>query len=426
MATTGSPLLCIVRCSLVTDIGCRLSFAATRHIIGTEEPTYRATSLQRHCRQGTCNRLGMTHPTLKTHHTVPLRPMRRASLQSTPVSFTVPSSSSQLSDCPVLFTLPLPHDTTLAGLVCTYGFYALPPNIWLPCNSDIQSIDLLTERSTHAQPRHGVQFQRVGTVTHGCFIRALRYDVDDEDAVWAVITQEAAASSSSVGHVEVSRQAATKQPDTQHTTQHQPRHHSSQQLVVRALQPPLRAVEAAHESAPSTFALHFTASQLQCIEQQIRRMFNLDGQQPYEQFYELMPLAREHGFARLFRSPTLFEDCVKTITLCNASWTRTTAMNEALSTQVGLGRRYQLRLTIVAPPLQHALLNLSSTQGVRESAQSRKMRGGKMTEMLEGERVTGLRHDLTVGVFPSPKELAASTWDVLRIQSQPPACHMRC
>lgn len=41
--------------------------------------------------------------------------------------------------------------------------------------------------------------------------------------------------------------------------------------------------------------------------------------------------------ARLFRSPTLFEDIVKTFTLCNCGWGRTMAMNEKLCELIGKG-----------------------------------------------------------------------------------------
>ena len=340
---------------------------------------------------------------------VPPRPVQARHASSLTINF--PSRSSRLADCPTLFVLPLPADTSLASLVCTYGFYGLPPNVWIPCNADIRSVEL---RTACSPGRHGgTRLHELGTVKYGCFIRALRYDEDHaDDAVWAAITQEA------VRGVHNEHPEFGPQEEADSVAQQQSRYYRDQQLVVRALQPPLRALEAAHMSAAASLTVRFTFPQLERMAQQVRRMFNLDGQQPYDEFYALMPLAREHGFARLFRSPSLFEDCVKTITLCNSSWTRITSMNHALSTELGVGSRYQLRIVVHAPPLQRILHSLTASNGVKESAQSRRMRGGTVTELKDGQHVTALRHELTVGVFPSPTEVAASTTDALRTRSQ--------
>ena len=51
----------------------------------------------------------------------------------------------------------------------------------------------------------------------------------------------------------------------------------------------------------------------------------------------LNPAARRRGFGRMFRSPTLFEDLVKTITGCNVTWRNTMSMNRRLVASVGRG-----------------------------------------------------------------------------------------
>ena len=271
-------------------------------------------------------------------------------------SFTFPSNPSRLTDCPALCAVRLPSDTSLGALVCTYGFYALPPNLWIPCTADIRSIRLLTDGTAYA----GVQFHALGTVAHGCFLRALRFGEDDVDAVWVAITQE----------------------DVPEDAQRHPT--DRQQLVVRALQPPLKALEAAPEPPLTPFVVWWTPSELRRLEEQVRRMFHLDdggdgsaSPSPYAAFHALMPAARGSGFARLFRSPTLFEDCVKTVSLCNSNWPRITAMNDALAKEVGVGSRYQLQVLVHAPPPERVLLDLTTdANGVKESAQSRKMRAG--------------------------------------------------
>jgi 3-methyladenine DNA glycosylase/8-oxoguanine DNA glycosylase len=52
---------------------------------------------------------------------------------------------------------------------------------------------------------------------------------------------------------------------------------------------------------------------------------------------KLAPVARRRGFGRLFRSATLWEDMVKTITSCNVGWPSTVRMSELLVERVGQG-----------------------------------------------------------------------------------------
>ncbi|XP_020547100.1 uncharacterized protein LOC110011389 [Sesamum indicum] len=49
-----------------------------------------------------------------------------------------------------------------------------------------------------------------------------------------------------------------------------------------------------------------------------------------EEFHRIHAEAKKLGFARIFRSPTLFEDIVKSILLCNCTWGRSLEMAEAL------------------------------------------------------------------------------------------------
>ena len=64
---------------------------------------------------------------------------------------------------------------------------------------------------------------------------------------------------------------------------------------------------------------------------QIVRMLALDtGEDEVRAFHRVDPRWRTSGRARLFRSPTLFEDVVKTVTSCNVSWPSTITMNRRL------------------------------------------------------------------------------------------------
>jgi len=63
----------------------------------------------------------------------------------------------------------------------------------------------------------------------------------------------------------------------------------------------------------------------------IARMLSLDT--PIERidaFHALDPRWKKSGRARLFRSPTLFEDVIKTVTSCNVAWPSTVHMNRRL------------------------------------------------------------------------------------------------
>lgn len=64
---------------------------------------------------------------------------------------------------------------------------------------------------------------------------------------------------------------------------------------------------------------------------QITRMLCLDT--PHDEikaFHKVDPRWKKSGVGRLFRSPTLFEDVIKTVTSCNVTWPSTVNMNRRL------------------------------------------------------------------------------------------------
>jgi 3-methyladenine DNA glycosylase/8-oxoguanine DNA glycosylase len=68
----------------------------------------------------------------------------------------------------------------------------------------------------------------------------------------------------------------------------------------------------------------------------VRRMFRLDEDEAtIRAFHRLDPRWRRSGRGRLFRSPTLFEDVVKTVTSCNVTWPNTVHMNRRLCDVLG-------------------------------------------------------------------------------------------
>ena len=81
-------------------------------------------------------------------------------------------------------------------------------------------------------------------------------------------------------------------------------------------------------------ALLDQGDQRQQLTAQIDRMLRLDNTS-LEVFHELCPDAKERGFGRLYRSPTLLEYVIKTITNCNMKWGGTVEMNAKLCQHVG-------------------------------------------------------------------------------------------
>ncbi len=64
---------------------------------------------------------------------------------------------------------------------------------------------------------------------------------------------------------------------------------------------------------------------------QITRMLCLDQDHAYvKSFHKVDPRWKKSGRGRLFRSPTLFEDVIKTVTSCNVTWPSTVNMNKRL------------------------------------------------------------------------------------------------
>ncbi len=74
------------------------------------------------------------------------------------------------------------------------------------------------------------------------------------------------------------------------------------------------------------------------VKAQIARMLRLDEDAAHvAAFHEVDPRWESSGRARLFRSPSFFEDVLKTVTSCNVTWPGTLSMNRRLCEVVGKG-----------------------------------------------------------------------------------------
>ena len=72
------------------------------------------------------------------------------------------------------------------------------------------------------------------------------------------------------------------------------------------------------------------------LVEQVTRMLRLDETSEHiSHFHKLDKRHKKSGRGRLFRSPTLFEDVIKTVTSCNVTWPSTINMNRRLCEVVG-------------------------------------------------------------------------------------------
>jgi 3-methyladenine DNA glycosylase/8-oxoguanine DNA glycosylase len=101
--------------------------------------------------------------------------------------------------------------------------------------------------------------------------------------------------------------------------------------VVRLTQPP-------GKGKPLAAHFHRTLSKHESAlaQQQLTRMLRLDeSADTIREFHKVDPRWKRSGRGRLFRSPTLFEDVLKTVTSCNVQWPGTIQMNRRLCEVVG-------------------------------------------------------------------------------------------
>lgn len=79
-------------------------------------------------------------------------------------------------------------------------------------------------------------------------------------------------------------------------------------------------------------------SERKIVREQITRMLRLDEDTGViRAFHRVDPRWKRSGRGRLLRSPTLFQDVVRTVTSCNVTWPGTVTMNERLCEVLGGG-----------------------------------------------------------------------------------------
>ncbi len=89
----------------------------------------------------------------------------------------------------------------------------------------------------------------------------------------------------------------------------------------------------------AAFSRTLSAKTRASATKQLSRMLRLDeGFGEIREFHRVDPRWKRSGRGRLFRSPTFFEDIIKTVTSCNVTWPGTLAMNRRLCEVLGVGK----------------------------------------------------------------------------------------
>ncbi|RDX98846.1 hypothetical protein CR513_18179, partial [Mucuna pruriens] len=170
----------------------------------------------------------------------------------------------------------------------------------------------------------------------------------------------------------------------------------------KSLQRPLRLMDQSssvivtisHPPQDANLHIHVHDTQVlssenqRAILAQVARMLRISDkdEKAVNVFQDLCPPAKEEGFGRIFRSPSLFEDVVKSILLCGSTWKQSLDMTKSLCE-----------------------LQLQLSRGPQRDLENRK-ENEERTRQLTSKRF----HE--IGNFPNSKELAKFSETDLRKQ----------
>eukprot|EP00850_Spirogloea_muscicola_P018153 SM000163S02321 [mRNA] locus=s163:305977:308513:+ [translate_table: standard] len=187
------------------------------------------------------------------------------------------------------FHIPVPSGFCLQKAVCSYGFFMMAPNMWTP-------------------PQPGDSARPGATLA-----RPLRL-ADGRSAMVIISMPQQCRRLGAPGCARLASEPS-------------PCDHCACHIGDLADDEPAVQLEA------SVWGVNgLSSSDKVVLEAQIVRMLRLDpGEEAAIQgFHALHLKAKEENFGRLFRSPSLFEDMVKTLLLCNCGWGRTLSMARKL------------------------------------------------------------------------------------------------
>ena len=217
----------------------------------------------------------------------------------------------------------------MAQSICSYGYFFLAPNTWIPAPEGADEDDGIFVRplelpcpTTEAAPVRNPPSRSSAPVTSS------RFFVAETDAAHSVAT---GASSS---------QQEESDGGCSHGDQQAPGDGSCEESSSIAAYVIVRqSIDRSNlriEIRCSRQEEHqLTAQQREAAKAATVRILGLD--QDLQGWFDTHPKAAERGFGRTYRSPTLFEDMVKTITNCNVRFKNTIRMNELLCEHFGRG-----------------------------------------------------------------------------------------
>lgn len=191
----------------------------------------------------------------------------------------------------------VPEDYVLARDACSYGYFLLSPNHWSPRELSLARVfDVLGLSAGVLIDQPGKSAAKP-TKTKARTAAKARQNTADRDTVKA----------------EHSNDRKGSPP--------KPAFHVAEAVDLSLAGSPLRVVSERTLTPPARAEL----------ERQIRRMLWLDeAAAEIAAFHAVDPRWKTSGRGRLFRSPTLFEDMLKTVTSCNVTWPGTVQMNRRL------------------------------------------------------------------------------------------------
>ena len=225
-------------------------------------------------------------------------------------------------------TQPLPPGFSLAQSICSYGYFFLAPNTWIPAPEGADEDDGIFVRPLELPlcPATTATSDERNLPSSGSSSTPLissRFFIADSDAAADSVAsgalsqqeEDGGGSGDQAKGEEISSSVAA------YVIVRQSRDRSNLCMEIR------HSHQGQHEP--------LTAQQKQAAKAAIVRILRLD--QDLQGWFDIHPTAAERGFGRTYRSPTLFEDMVKTITNCNIHFSRTIVMNELLCKHFGRG-----------------------------------------------------------------------------------------
>lgn len=155
------------------------------------------------------------------------------------------------------------------------------------------------------------------------------------------------------------------------------------------------------------------------LRQQLSRMLRLDETaRTLAPYHAHDDAARRTGRGRLFRSPTFFEDVIKTVTSCNVQWPGTIRMNQRLCEVVG--ERCPLpsgRAALAGVPVAHAFPTPAQLARVRPASLRARCRVGyrdaRIVELARLFTLAPSRGGIDTVWFESPSTPDDSLWEAL-------------